>query len=236
MKSWASQRLDELEKEELVAFLFKSKSPSSGMRSIKVYKEDGNVLSYSGQGLFANAFINRFHDIPVEDEGRLNDAGIRENFIETIFTLQRWRNLAKNADAGKLVDFHSRHKYALMAHSQTKMRELGRIVSRIGKEESFSCLLSGYRDVLGKTLAIRKTSRSVFNVLLHIIGYFKKTLSNAEKAELLAAAERYHRGVAPLIVPLTLINHYVLKYPQPYLEIQTFLNPHPIEMGLLNHV
>jgi len=235
MLNWASVRLEKLEKEEPVAFIFKSKSPSSGLRAVKIYKEDGNVVSHSGRGLFAQAFVEKFPDIPVEDEGRLNDAVIRENFIETIFTMQRWREVVRDGSPKALVDFHTRHKYALMAHSPEKMRLLGKLVSDAGGSERFG-KQDMYREILGQTLAVRKTRKKTFNVLLHIVGYFKKNLSPDEKKELIAASERYHEETAPLIVPLTLINHYVMKYSRTYLEKQTFLNPHPIEMGLLNHV
>ena len=127
MKAWAEKRLEELAAEDLVAFIFKAKSPSSGLRSVKIYKEDGTIASYDGRGIFAEMFTKRFPLIPVEDEGRLHDPGIRENFIEKIFILQRWKETAREGSASALVDFHSRHKYTIMAHSPSKLRELGKL-------------------------------------------------------------------------------------------------------------
>lgn len=132
MAQWMKRRLETHDANDLVAFIFKTKSPSSGLRSVKVYAENGNVISYKGVGLFARGFTEGFPDIPVEDEGPLHDPGIRENFIETIFVLQRWRQGPREGGPGKLVEFHSRHKYTLMAHSQEKLREMGKIVARIG--------------------------------------------------------------------------------------------------------
>jgi len=235
MMNWAGARLEALAGEDLVAFIFKTKSPSSGMRGVKVYNEAGQSISYSGQGLFARAFINRFPDIPVEDEGRLNDPGIRENFIETIFVLQRWREAMKTGKPADLVAFHSRHKYTFMAHSPEKLKQLGALVARAGTED-FAGIRGRYREIMLEILKLKKTPKKNYNVLLHINGYFRQQLTPDEKAELLEAAEQYHQGLTPLIVPLTLVRHYTRKYQEPYLKEQHFLNPHPVEMGLLNHV
>ena len=235
MKNWMESRLDALEKEDLVAFIFKTKSPSSGLRSVKVYAENGNVVSYKGQGLFARGFTERFPDIPVEDEGRLNDPGIRENFIETLFVLQRWRQGPRNGAPGTLVDFHSRHKYTLMAHGPEKLREMGKIVARVGAGD-LTALRKRYFQLLLEAMNLKKTVKKNYNVLLHIGAYFKKDLEPDEKDELQELAKRYHQSLVPLVVPLTLINHYARKYKKTYLESQWYLNPHPVELGLLNHV
>ena len=232
--SYIGTRLEQLAREDLVGFIFKTKSPSSGLRGVKVYGPKGSPISYSGQGLFARAFVSRFPRIPVEDEGRLQDPGIRENFIETIFVLQRWREMEAARKPGGLVDFHSRHKYTLMAHSPEKLKALGRLTARAGsldeetRDEYFRTLL--------ELLALKKTPKKNYNVILHIAGYFKGVLTAGEKAELLETAEQYHQGLVPLIVPLTLLRHYTRKYEEPYLLQQYYLNPHPVEMGLLNHV
>ncbi len=235
MKTWADERLKKLESEDLVAFIFKAKSPSSGLRAVKVYGESGNPVSYHGQGLFAAAFVGYFPDVPVEDEGRLHDPGIRENFIETIFILQRWRELVAGEGPSALVDFHSRHKYIFMAHSPQKQKEMGKIVARAGSGNR-SDILDEYRAVLLKALEIQKNRKKNYNVLLHMAGYFRKLISDDERAELLEASEQYYNELVPLIVPLTLFRHYVRKYREPYLELQYYLYPHPFEMGLLNHV
>jgi uncharacterized protein YbgA (DUF1722 family)/uncharacterized protein YbbK (DUF523 family) len=235
MQGWIARRLDELAGDDLVAFIFKTKSPSSGLRSVKVYLENGNVKSYKGQGMFARAFTRRFPDIPVDDEGRLHDPGIRENFIETIFVLQRWREGPRGGGPGKIVEFHSRHKYTLMAHSPEKLRQMGKIVARIGSGD-IETLRGEYFSLLLQALSIKKTVKKNYNVLLHVGAYFKKDLEAEERAELKELADRYYRSYVPLVVPLTFIQHYARKYEKAYLEDQWYLNPHPVELGLLNHV
>lgn len=235
MQNWIARKLPELEKEDLVAFIFKMKSPSSGMRKITVYNEEGNRISYNGVGMFARAFMDRFPDIPVEDDGRLNDPGLREQFIETIFVLQRWREAVKEESIKAIVDFHTRHKYTFMAHSPEKLKELGQLTARAGTMKPRE-LAPLYREKLQQLLRVRKSVRKNYNVLQHILGYFKKDISMLEKEELLREAKLYYEGLSPLVVPLTLLRHYTMKYGEPYLKDQYFLNPHPVELGLLNHV
>ncbi|MDC7228505.1 MAG: DUF523 and DUF1722 domain-containing protein [Spirochaetales bacterium] len=235
MLSWAEKRLDELETEDLVAFIFKTKSPSSGLRAVKIYKEDGNVAYRNGRGLFTGLFTERFPHIPVEDEGRLHDPGIRENFIEKIFILERWKESVRGGAESALVDFHARHKYTLMAHSPQKLKELGKITASVGNSD-YTAARDKYLDILLGALDNKKTVSKNTNVLQHIMGYFKKNLDSDEKAELAEIIGRYKSGYVPLIVPVTLLNHFVRKYDQPYLKNQYYLNPHPFEIGLLNHV
>ncbi|MBB6481387.1 YbgA family protein [Spirochaeta isovalerica] len=235
MKSWIEGKLPELEREELVAFVFKTKSPSSGMRKIKIYNEQGERISFNGIGMFARAFMERFPDIPVEDEGRLCDPGLREQFIETIFVLQRWRDAVKAGTAKAVVDFHTKHKYTFMAHSPQKLKELGKLTARAGTVKPEE-LVEEYRTVLHKLLKEKKDRKKNYNVILHIMGYFKNHLTAGEKDELLKEAQLYYDGISPVIVPLTLLKHYTMKYEEPYLLEQYYLNPHPVELGLLNHV
>ncbi len=235
MRSWAARRLEQLAERPMAAFIFKAKSPSSGMRSIKVYNEAGNVVSWTGTGLFAAMFMERFPEIPVEDEGRLHDPGIRENFIETIFVLQRWRESMDVPVAGRLVDFHTRHKYTLMAHSQEKLRDLGRLVASIGTAD-LKEIAEEYSRLLLQTLRLKKTVKKEHNVLLHIMGYFKKLIMPEEKQELLELLDQYYRETVPLIVPVTMLRHYARKYRVSYLEGQWYLNPYPMELKLQNHV
>ena len=235
MDSWIRKKLVQLEKEDLVAFIFKSKSPSSGMRKIKIYKETGDPASYHGVGLFAKAFMDRFPDIPVEDEGRLNDNGLREQFIESIFVLQRWRETIKSGKTRDIIAFHTKHKYCFMAHSPEELKKMGNLAARAGSLK-YEELVSDYRQSLLNLLKTQKTRGTNYNTLLHIMGYFKKNLTPGEKEELLKEADMYYNGITPLIVPLTLIRHYTYKYKEPYLMNQFFLNPHPAELGLLNHI
>lgn len=235
MKSWAEKRLKLLEGENLCGFIFKTKSPSSGMRSVKVYDKN-NVPSKKGVGIFARAFMEHFPYMPVEDDGRLNDAKLRENFIERIFVYKRWMQFVDEDGSRKgLVDFHTRHKLLIMAHSPAIMRELGGLVARV-KEMDKSELHYQYMTTLMRALKLNATVKKNVNVLHHIMGYFKKLLSKDEKQELLSIIENYHRGFIPLIVPVTLLNHFTRKFDVDYLKNQYYLNPHPIELMLRNHV
>ncbi len=234
MKAWIEGRLKDLEKEDLCGFIFRSKSPSSGLHRIKVYGDDGSVRK-TGRGLFARAFTDRFPRIPVEEAGRLNDPGLRENFIENLFSFQRWRNLVEtNRTLGGLVDFHTRNKLLILSHSQEQYRKLGRLVAQ-GKKLEPDQLFGTYEEILLKSLGLKTTLKKNINVLLHILGYFKKDLTGSEKKELLHIIDQYRSEYVPLIVPITLINHYVMKYDQPWLEVQTYLNPHPFELKLRNY-
>jgi uncharacterized protein YbgA (DUF1722 family)/uncharacterized protein YbbK (DUF523 family) len=235
MLAWCDERLKGLEQENLGGFIFKSKSPSSGMERVKVYSEKG-MPSNNGRGLFANAFMEKFPLLPVEEEGRLNDPGLRQNFIERVFTLKRWREmLAEDNTRGGLVKFHERHKYLIMSHSIPHYRELGRIVADI-KGKKLSDLQTAYLEKLMEALHLRATVKKHVNVLQHLAGYFKKQLNADEKLELAETIETYKQGNFPLIVPVTLINHYIRKYQEPYLGRQFYLQPHPVELNLRNQV
>lgn len=234
MLQWASRRARELDREDLCGFVFKSRSPSSGMKSVKVYNDDG-MPSQTGVGLFAKAFMDRFPLLPVEDEGRLNDALLRENFIERIFAFHRWKTF-RNGDGSLkgLIRFHTEHKLLLMAHSPKHYQLLGKLVADT-KSLPKNALLDEYSWLFFEGLAMLATNRKHTNVLQHMMGYFRKRLSSDEKAELGDIIKAYHAGMVPLIVPVTLINHYVRKYDEPYLKQQVYLNPHPYELKLRNH-
>jgi uncharacterized protein YbgA (DUF1722 family)/uncharacterized protein YbbK (DUF523 family) len=235
MISWAKERIEGLKSEGLCGFIFKSKSPSSGMRQIKVYDLNG-VPTKTGTGIFARAFMDTFPLIPVEDDGRLHDPKIRENFIERIFTLMRWREaISEKMSRGILVDFHTRHKLLLLSHSPKDYRTMGKLVAD-AKQLSLPALYGEYQELLMSAMKLMCTKSKNANVLQHIMGYFKKVLTKDEKQELLELIQLYRNGTLPLIVPITLVNHYVRKYDQPYLRIQHYLNPHPLELQLRNHV
>lgn len=235
MLAWAKKKLNELEKQKLSGFVFKSRSPSSGMQGVKLYTETG-VSARKGIGIFANAFLERFPLLPVEDEGRLQDPGIRENFIERVFVYQRWHEqVASHGSLGSLVDFHAEHKLLLMSHSSKHLRELGTLVAQ-GKKQQRKMLFDAYFRILMDGLRLMATVKKHTNVLQHMAGYFKKSLAAAEKQELQEVITQYHKGLVPLIVPMTLLKHYVRKYEEPYLSKQHYLNPHPLELMLRNHV
>ena len=235
MTQWAKKRARELEKEDLCGFVFKSDSPSSGMERVKVYNEKGMPVK-KGVGLFARAFMDHFPRIPVEEEGRLHDPNLRENFIERIFALKQWRNtIATRKTRGDLVDFHTRNKLLLLSHSPRHHGEMGKLVAA-AKKMSTNDLFDKYEGLLMEALGLKTTAKKNTNVLQHMMGYFKKDLTSDEKQELLEVIREYKDGYVPLIVPVTLMNHYVRKYEADYLAKQTYLNPHPIELQLRNHV
>lgn len=230
MRAWAQERVESLI--DLIGFIFKSESPSSGMERVKVYGPKG-VPVRNGVGLFAAAFMRRFPLIPVEDDGRLNDPALRENFIERLFTLKRWREIAHTP--GAVVEFHTTHKLLILAHSPRYYQVLGRLVAQSGAMDA-NALHDQYQDLLMEALKLKATPAKHANVLQHMLGYFKQHLTPTEKQELLEIIDLHRQGILPLIVPVTLLRHYVRKYDQPYLKNQAYLYPHPIELQLRNHV
>ncbi len=235
MKRWAANKMKELEKEDLCGFIFKSKSPSSGLRAVKVYTHSGMPVN-KGSGIYAASFVQHFPRIPVEDDGRLHDPKLRENFIERIFIFQRWKDfLKKDAHISGLVAFHTEHKFLLLSHSARHYRLLGPMVAGAKKHNKES-LFTQYIDLFMDGIKLIATTKKNTNVLMHLVGYFKQRITSDEKAELLMIIDQYHKGLIPLIVPVTLLNHYVRKYDESYLKRQYYLNPHPVELMLRNHV
>ncbi|MEJ5348180.1 MAG: DUF523 and DUF1722 domain-containing protein [Desulfosoma sp.] len=234
MLGWATQRLEELKNENLCGFIFKSNSPSSGMERVKIFDGKG-MPQKKGVGVFAGLFMKAFPYLPVEEEGRLRDEVLRENFVERIFHRKRWHDhVREGKDLGRLVQFHTDHKLLYMAHSPKHHRELGKLVAE-GKSLPLDILYQRYEELMTEALKLKATVKKNTNVLFHLMGFFKKDLSPSEKEELREIIEAYYRGIYPLIVPITLINHYVRKYDQPYLKRQVYLNPHPLELKLRNH-
>lgn len=234
MRSYAERRLGELEGHDLDGFVLKKDSPSCGMERVKVY--GGGMPTKSGRGVFAEALLARWPDLPVEEEGRLNDPRLRDNFVERVFAYRRVKDLfAQRWTVGQLVAFHTAHKLQLMAHAPAVYAELGRLVAaakRMPREEVRATYLRHFMAGL-TTLA---TTRRHANVLLHILGYFKKLLDADARAELLGVIEDYRRGLVPLIVPITLVRHHVRVHGIEYLAKQVYLEPHPRELMLRNHV
>jgi uncharacterized protein YbgA (DUF1722 family)/uncharacterized protein YbbK (DUF523 family) len=235
LETLTKDRIEELEDLDLSGYVFKKGSPSCGIERVRVYNEDG-MPSRNGVGLFARAFIEQFPLIPVEEEGRLCDSTLRENFIERVFCYRRWQDLVQSGVTRQaLVEFHTIHKYLLLAHHPQQCEALGRLVGQAERHPPKELALR-YGDLFMKALAVKGTVRKHVNVLQHILGYFKERLSASEKAELLTVIGDYHRGLTPLIVPLTLIKHYVRIFDVSYIREQVYLNPHPKELMLRNHV
>jgi uncharacterized protein YbgA (DUF1722 family)/uncharacterized protein YbbK (DUF523 family) len=234
MLSWCSKKVRELEELDLYGFIFKKGSPSSGMERVKVYNDKG-MPSNRGIGMFARAFMDHFPLLPVEEDGRLHDPKLRENFIEAIFVLKRWReSLSPKPTRRGFVEFHTKHKLLIMAHSPIHMRVMGKLVANL-KDHTVEQFRFQYQELLMEALRLKTTRRKHTDVLMHCMGFSKRLLSADEKRELLEIIEQYRQGHLPLIVPVTLLNHYVRKYDPPYLREQYYLKPHPIELQLRNH-
>lgn len=235
MKLWLADKLELLAQERLCGFIFKSKSPSSGRFNVKVFGASGIPVK-QGVGLFARAFIERFPLVPVEEEGRLNDSVLRENFIDKIMVFGRWREYEEtDGSAQGLVEFHSRHKYMLMAHSSDSVKVLGQIVAAQNRR-NLPETRTRYLEGLMTALDYKVTAKKNRNVMMHVMGYFKKNLTADEKQELLELINGYADGLLPMLSPLTLLRHYTRKYNSEFLLQQYYLDPSVEELLLKYHV
>ena len=235
MQAWAAGRLDELASADLCGYVLKKDSPSCGMERVKTYGGAGGAVR-DGRGIYATALMERYPLLPVEEEGRLSDARLRENFIERVFAYRRVKNLFSGRwTSGTLVNFHTAHKMSLLAHSTPRYNELGQLVARAGSL-SRGELRTEYERVFMDTLKILATRQRHTNVLHHMAGHLKKVVDAPSRAELAACIDEYRNGLVPLIVPITLIRHYVRVHSIAYLAGQVYLEPHPRELMLRNHV
>jgi uncharacterized protein YbgA (DUF1722 family) len=234
MQTWARARLEELPR--LHGFIFKKDSPSSGLYRVKVYTEQG-MPSHVSTGIFAREVRRRFPLLPLEEEGRLHDMHLRENFIDRVFAYYRWTNLLdENPTPGGLVQFHSAHKMTLMAHSPTHYQNMGRLVAQAGSLPWLE-LAEKYGQLLMEGLGVMTSPGKHTNVLQHLMGFLKNQLSSEDKAELLDHIEDYRNGLLPLIVPLTLLRHHLGRHQVPdWVQQQVYLYPYPKELLLRNHV
>lgn len=235
MEQYTRRRIPGLASDDLCGYVFKKDSPTCGLERVKVYDGHG-VPARSGRGLFAAALVERMPHLPVEEEGRLSDPRLRDNFVERVFAYSRLRGLLGGAwTVGQLVRFHTEHKLILMAHSPDTYRRLGRLVAA-ARAVPRKDLAQRYSDTFMTALTVIATPRRHTNVLQHMAGYFKKCLDRASRAELLAAIEDYRRELVPLVVPITLLRHHVRVHDVRYLQGQAYLEPHPKELMLRNHV
>ena len=235
LDTYVQRRVSALRLEELSGYVFKKDSPSCGVARVKVYDSRG-MMTRSGRGLFAAAVIEEMPNLPVEEEGRLSDSRLRENFVERVFAYWRLRSLFIEAwTVRELMRFHAVHKLILMAHSPEACRQLGGLTARAAAH-SRGEIARRYEELFMNALAIVATPRRHVNVLQHMLGYFKTHLDRGSRAELLAAIEDYRRELVPLIVPMTLFRHHVRAHNVEYLAGQLYLEPHPKELMLRNHV
>ncbi len=235
MKRYTLNRVKELKSLDLSGYIFKKNSPSCGMERVRVYNPKG-MPTKDGRGLFAAGFMEQLPLMPVEEEGRLIDPSLRENFIERVFSYRRWQDTAKGAKSvAALVDFHMQHKFLLLAHSERHYRQLGRMVAQ-AKQSPISETYRQYGEIFMAALSVRATVKKHRNVLDHMMGYFTQHLSRDERSELVNVIRDFGKQLIPLIVPITLVRHYVRKYDVGYLGKQVYLDPSPKELMLRNHV
>jgi len=238
MRTWAEARVEKLAGLDLVGYVTKKDSPSCGLSRVKVWsgKKDTPPRK-EGVGAYVRVLRERLPLLPVEEEGRLHDPWLRESFVERIFAYQRFKE-AREAGMGRgeLVDFHTRHKLALLAHSPDAYRKLGRIVAGMKKGAKLDPLLDAYGAGFLEGLAVRSSRGKHVNVLQHMAGYFKDVLPPDERKELEGLVADYGRGLVPLVVPQTLLRHHVKKHGVAYLAGQTYLDPDPKELMIRNHV
>jgi uncharacterized protein YbgA (DUF1722 family)/uncharacterized protein YbbK (DUF523 family) len=235
MERYADRRTRGLQQEDLCGYVLKKNSPSCGMERVKVYDSHGRPAP-SGRGIFAAALLERFPGLPVEEEGRLGDPRLRDNFVERVFAYRRLRDLfVAGWQAGALVRFHTAHKLAILAHSPRAYRELGQLVAQ-ARKSSRAEVESRYGGTFMTALAVMATPGRHANVLQHMAGYLKEVLDADSKAELLGTIDDYRRRLVPLIVPITLLRHHVRRHGIAYLAGQVYLDPHPKELMLRNHV
>ena len=217
--------------DDICGYLFKSRSPSCGMQRVKTWHETGMPGRSDGTGAYAQAIMQACPNLPAEEEGRLNDPDLRDNFIERVFTWYRWQQLKQcGLDPARLVDFHSRQKLSVMAHNQAAYRRLGQLVARAGRR-GFDRRIRQYEDELMAAMRRLASRKSHSNVLQHLQGYFSRALSAGDRTEMSRLIEDYRAGLVHLSVPLTLIRHHLRHHPNDWALQQTYLEPYPRELS-----
>jgi len=235
MERFSARRVRALRSLDLSGYILKKDSPSCGMTRVKIYAGEG-MPRRDGRGLYASALMEAYPNLPIEDEGRLNDAALRENFIERVFAFRRLGELFRGRwTRGQVVAFHTAHKLQLMAHSTVAYGELGRLVAA-SKQMAGAEFRREYENGFMAALAHLASRGRNANVLHHAAGHLKNRLDSAARNELAQLIDDYRRGLVPLIVPITLIRHHVRRHEIGYLNGQVFLEPHPKELMLRNHV
>ncbi|POT58154.1 hypothetical protein C3432_09570 [Citrobacter amalonaticus] len=219
--------------EHLCGYIVCAKSPSCGMERVRVYDAEGKNNRKSGRGIYTSVLMETFPWLPVEEDGRLCDPQIRENFVERIYALNELNGIRQQGlTRGALIDYHSRYKLLLLAHSQPAYRELGRFVAAIGEWQDLDAYFVAYRQRLMDLLSHPSSRRNHTNVLMHVQGYFRKQLNARQRQELASLIDGYRRATQPLLAPITLLKHYMAEYPDAYLSGQRYFNPWPEALRL----
>jgi uncharacterized protein YbgA (DUF1722 family)/uncharacterized protein YbbK (DUF523 family) len=224
------------ELDDISGYIFMQKSPSCGLERVKVYRENGAPVDGGGRGVYAQAFCARHPNLPVEEDGRLNDPVLRENFITRVFAYAAWHQLlCAGLTRRSLTEFHSRYKYQLMANDPVQYKALGKLLGNMGRSDPNDIAAQYFSDLMS---ALKKcaTRRTHTNVLQHLTGYLKQTIGAADKQEIQQLITQYHQGIVPLIVPLTLLKHHFRQHPDPYVALQVYMQPHPENLSLRNAI
>ena len=232
LRSYGKEMAKSLDK--VSGYIFKKDSPSCGVERVKIYENDHMPPNKVGVGIYTKEIIKAHPNLPVEEEGRLNDPHLRENFLERVFTYDRWLKSRKGKfDSDALIKFHTKQKFSILAHNEESYRELGRIVAGVNNQD-VEQRAQEYISLLMYAMKILITPKNNANVLMHIMGFFKTSLTSGDKAELLRLIELHREGLVPVIVPLALINYFRKRHPNAYVDCQTYLEPHPPELMLRN--
>jgi uncharacterized protein YbgA (DUF1722 family)/uncharacterized protein YbbK (DUF523 family) len=235
MRAYIQKRLRQLERYNFSGYILKKDSPSCGMERVRVYQKSGIPLK-QGRGLFGGALVDHFPHLPIEEEGRLNDPALRDNFIVRVFAYSRLQDLfAGRFNRSEIIRFHTVHKYLLLAHSSKHYKILGQLVAQIKRYKPVN-FKERYVETFIQALSVKSTARKNVNVLQHIMGFLRPHLDSKARTDIIKAIENYRAGLVPLIVPLTLIRHYIKLFDVDYIKDQVYLNPHPEELMLRNHV
>jgi uncharacterized protein YbgA (DUF1722 family)/uncharacterized protein YbbK (DUF523 family) len=225
-----------MEREQLCGFVFKSKSPTCGVERVKVYQKDNPYSEKKGEGLFAKAVRERYPYLPIEEEGRLHDPWLRENFLMQVFAYQDWFDfIAKKPKMSDLVEYHTQYKYLIYAKSHHQYKELGSIVANHEKR-SFEAIVALYEKDFLEAIAMKGNKGKTYNILQHIFGYFSKEISSDEKEELLISMNEYKEGIVPLITIIKMFNLYIKRFNISYLAKQKFLHPYPNALALRSDI
>ncbi|WP_165875768.1 YbgA family protein [Hazenella coriacea] len=234
MVEYARKRVEQIMEFQLHGFILKKDSPLCEMERVKIYNTHG-MSERKGYGMFAKELMERVPELPIEEEERLTDPGLRENFIERVFAYYRWKCLIQsNPSKRDLVRFHTQHKMALLSHSRDYYTRLGQWISQIGKVNKDEWMIR-YGRLFMEALSFPATRKTHTNVLYHLIGFLKKEMTSLDQEELVQVIEEYRLGLIPLIVPITLLNHHFRHHPSPWVSEQTYLHPNPLELKLRNH-
>jgi len=231
MEQFSRERVSRFE--HLCGYIVCAKSPSCGMERVRIYDADGKNNRKAERGIYTRILMETFPWLPVEEDGRLHDPVLRENFIERVYTLHELNQLhSQGLNRGGLIAFHSRYKLLLLAHSQPQYRELGRFVAAINEWDDLEAFFVAYRQKLMDLLAIPATRRNHTNVLMHVQGYFRNQLNARQRQELATLIDSYRQGTQPLLAPMTLLKHYMAEFPDSYLSVQRYFEPYPEALRL----